>query len=260
MPRVSGLVLATEREVRNAKSSSERSEFRIKGARNLVLRITSTGRKTWAFLYGSPSSGRRRKLTLGSYPAMGLAEARNKALAHELDVQGGRDPLTQRKTEEAAETFAKLAQRYLAEHERKNARAGRRSQSTDQAERMLSVDILPFIGSHRAEAVTKQQVRAAIEAAADRGSFVVADRILGLIRAIYNWGIATGALEVNPTLGLKKRNSGRPRERVLDEEEIRTLWRRLETPSKLSLPIRDALKLQLLLGVRIQRSFGRREV
>jgi integrase-like protein len=84
----------------------------------------------------------------------------------------------------------------------------------------------------------------------------VADRILGLIRAIYNWGNATGALEVNPTLGLKKRNTGRPRERVLDDDEIRALWRRLDTPSKLSQGIRDSLKLQLLLGVRISEAIG----
>jgi integrase len=61
---------------------------------------------------------------------------------------------------------------------------------------------------------------------------------------------------VNPTLGLKKRNTGRPRERVLDDDEIRTLWRRLETPSKLSQGIRDSLKLQLLLGVRISEATG----
>ena len=72
MPRASSLVLATEREIRNAKPSGERTEFRIKGAKNLVLRIAPSGRKTWAFLYASPSSGQRRKLSLGTYPATGL--------------------------------------------------------------------------------------------------------------------------------------------------------------------------------------------
>jgi Arm domain-containing DNA-binding protein len=167
MPRSSSLVLATEREIRNAKPTGERSEFRVKSAKNLVLRITPSGRKTWAFLYASPSSGHRRKLSLGTYPATGLSEARSKALALTLEVQGGGDPLTQRHIEQAGETFAKLAQRYLAEHERRNARAGRRSQSTDQAERLLRADILPVLCHHRAEAVTKQQVREAIEAAAD---------------------------------------------------------------------------------------------
>ena len=40
MPRTSSLVLATEREIRNAKPIGERTEFRVKGAKNLILRIT----------------------------------------------------------------------------------------------------------------------------------------------------------------------------------------------------------------------------
>ena len=178
MPRTSSLVLATEREIRNAKPIGERTEFRVKGAKNLILRITPSGGKSWAFLYASPSSRRRRKLSIGTYPAVGLAEARNKALALTLEVQSGNDPVSRRHAEQSAETFAKLALRYLAEHERRNARGGRRSQSTDQAARILRADIIPVIGHHRAEAVTRQQVREAVETAADRGAFVIADRIL----------------------------------------------------------------------------------
>ena len=55
MPRASNLVLATEREIRNAKPNGDRTEFRVKGVKNLVLRITPSGRKTWAFLYASPA-------------------------------------------------------------------------------------------------------------------------------------------------------------------------------------------------------------
>ena len=45
MPRASSLVLATEREIRNVKPSGGRTEFRIKGAKNLVLRVTPRGTK-----------------------------------------------------------------------------------------------------------------------------------------------------------------------------------------------------------------------
>ena len=100
----------------------DRTEFRVKGAKNLVLRITPSGRKTWAFLYASPSSGRRRKLSLGTYPATGLLRPARKRWRSRSRF-GPADPLTQRHIEEAGETFAKLAQRYLAEHERRNARA-----------------------------------------------------------------------------------------------------------------------------------------
>src|SRR5262249_20875337 len=147
--------------------------------------------------------------------------------------------------------FEALAKRYIAEHALRNARAGKRSASTSEAERLLNSDILPLIGHHRAELIKRRHVADVVETVAARGSFVAADRVLGLIRAIYNWGNGTGSLEVNPTLGLKKRNVDKPRERVLSDTEIQTLWRALEIAPKLSLEIRDALRLELLLGIRI---------
>ena len=77
------------------------------------------------------------------------------------------------------ETFEKLAARYIAEHERKNARGGKRSSSTDDAQRLLNADILPVIGTCRAEALTKRHVMSVVEPVADRGAYVAADRVLG---------------------------------------------------------------------------------
>ena len=136
-----------------------------------------------------------------------MSEARSKALALTLEVQGGSDPLSRASpAEQAGETFAKLAQRYLAEHERRNAR-GRQAQPIDGPGRAAVAGGHPSGDRvrHRAEAVTQTaECSGAVEAAADRGAFVVADRILGLIRAIYNWGMATGALEVEPDAGAEK--------------------------------------------------------
>jgi len=256
MPRESALVLATDREVQHVKPRGDRAEFRIKGAKNLVLRVTANGAKTFTFLYASPTSGKRCKLSLGTYPATGLARAKDEALALAVAVKAGKDPLLDRRAREGAETFAALAERYLAEHERRNARSSKRSRSTDEIERLLRVDILPTIGHHRAEAVTKRHVMEVVEAVAARGSFVTADHVLGLVRAIYNWANGIGWLDVNPTLGLKKRNAGKPRERVLSDTEVRTLWQALNAAPKLSHEIRTALKLELLLGVRIGEALG----
>jgi hypothetical protein len=69
------------------KPRGDRAEFRIKGARNLVLRITAIGAKTWTFLYASPTSGKRCKLSLGTYPAKKLAQANDEALARVVAVK-----------------------------------------------------------------------------------------------------------------------------------------------------------------------------
>ena len=56
-------------------------------------------------------------------------------------------------------------------------------------------------------------------------------------------------------MGLAKRNAGRPRARVLNDAEIQRFWRSIES-TDLSLAISDALRLQLLLGVRIGEAIG----
>ena len=104
MPKASSFVLATDREVQNAKPKGARAEFRIKGAQNLVLRVSATGTKTWAFLYSRPTNGRRCKLSLGAYPAIGLTKAKQEAMALTVAVLGGKDPLHQRREERAADT------------------------------------------------------------------------------------------------------------------------------------------------------------
>jgi integrase len=267
MPRASRLVLATDREVRNAKASvpGRIAEFRIKGARNLVLRITPSGTKIWTFLYASPATGRHRKLAIGAYPSKTLAVAKDETVRLDVAVRDRRDPLLEREAENAAGNFSALAKRYMEEHERKNARDGQPSCSTREAQRLLDADILPAIGQHKVEAIKRQHVAAVVEAAADRGSYVVADRVLGLVRAIFNWAISTGRLEANPTAGLKKRNTAKPRIRVLSQAEICSLWNaldgELDRPSagELRIPglaISDALKLQLLLGLRVGEVLG----
>lgn len=256
MPKYSTLVLSTDREVQHAKPKGERAEFRIRGARNLVLRVSKVGSKSWHYLYRSPQTGKRCKLLLGEYPSTGLSAAKDQATALSVAVRAGKDPLHERRLSDAAEPFRLLAERYLVEHELKNARAGKRSRSTDEAQRLLDADILPAIGDHKAEAVTKRHVMHVVEKVADRGAYVAADRVLGLMRAIYNWACATGRMESNPTLGLKKRNAGRARERVLADDEIRAFWLGLDEQPKLCAEIRDALRLQLLLGVRISEALG----
>ena len=61
----------------------------------LYLRVTGTGSRSW--MQRIVIHGRRRDMGLGSYPAVGLAEARALALANKALVGAGRDPLSERR-------------------------------------------------------------------------------------------------------------------------------------------------------------------
>jgi integrase len=253
MPRFSCQLIATERGVRSAKANGRRREYRVKGHRNLVFRVTEHGTKSWLFIYRSPATGRWAKKTLGSYPTLDLAAAKKAALELAVSIHSGHDPSRQQFAEQ---TFAELAKAYIDEHGRKHARDGRKATWTTEVQRMLNATILPTLGSLKAEVITKADVARVVETVASRGSFVAADRVLGVVRSIYGWAAATGRMDADPTRGLKKRNHCKPRERTLTDDELRALWQALNDPENLTPQIRDALRLQLLLALRIGEAVG----
>ena len=70
--------------------------------RGLALRVTPAGAKTWAFVYRAHGKS-PQWLTLGSYPALTLADARTLALSHRhaVDVDK-RDPAAEQRAERKA--------------------------------------------------------------------------------------------------------------------------------------------------------------
>src|SRR5580658_7340900 len=70
-------------------------------ARGLCLRVYPSGRATWTLCY-RPQHGGRRRLGLGTYPNIKLAEARHRAELLRGEISGGADPQAQRKAHRAA--------------------------------------------------------------------------------------------------------------------------------------------------------------
>jgi integrase len=53
---------------------------------------------------------------------------------------------------------------------------------------------------------------------------VSANRVLSLIRRLYNWGMERGIVEANPAARIKRPHREHPRDRILSEDELRALW------------------------------------
>ena len=110
--------------------------------RGLVLRVAAGGRKAWCLFYTSPRDGKRARIGLGTYPAVGLAAARAKALEAAGHVVSGNDPRRILKAS-AAMTVSDLARAYLADPRKLRLR------TVDEIERRLRRDVLPVIGEIR---------------------------------------------------------------------------------------------------------------
>ena len=62
----------------------------------LALRITPTGAATWSYR-ARTADGKRTRPKLGTWPAMGISEARKRALAATAEIQAGGDPVAARR-------------------------------------------------------------------------------------------------------------------------------------------------------------------
>ena len=206
--------------------------------RGFVLRVSPGGRKAWGVLY---RRGRfKRRLSLGEFPGLGLADARQNAREVLSRIALGGDPAVDRIADRSAMTFSELSTRYLDLHAR-HKRSGR------EDARIISVELLPHWRQLLAKEVTRRDVRELLRQILDRPAPIMANRTLALVRKMFNFAIDEELLHVNPAQRVKRLAPERPRDRVLTEDEIRQVWSVLDAESAL---IASAVRLMLLTAQR----------
>ena len=258
MGKRSQVLISTDRQVTSAKppaapekdATGKRrwkwAEYRIAGTPNLILRVAASGNRSWLYYIKRPQTSRWAKYSIGPYPAVGLAAARDEAIRLKRLVIDGIDPFAVRSFGLGAPSVEALGKDFIARYAKPRKRSWR------EDERKLERDVYPVLGQYRADLVTKQDIVKLVDGIAGRGAGVHANRTLALLRKLYNWAAAEGCLTtVNPCAGLPMRAPERARKRTLSEDELREFWLGLDghgfdevTP--------DALRLQLLLGARIR--------
>ena len=241
MPRLA----LTDRFVKTVQSTSRESFFDEK-AKGLVLRVSPTGAKSWAFVYrtrGRPPQW----LTIGSYPALPLVDARKSAINQRkaLEVDGV-DPVAERKAIRRAEdapavyTFTDLAKLYLT-----FAEATKRDWQNDR--RKIEKYLLPAWGALPLRTITRTHVHELLDTLVSNGMGTGVNRIQALVSRMFTVALDRSLIDAHPAARMIKRATERARERVLTETEIRELWAGLgRQPGAAA----DAVRLRLLLGQR----------
>jgi hypothetical protein len=108
--------MLTDEKVRNAKASDK--PFKLSDERGMHLLVTPAGGKLWRLAYRF--GGKQKLLSLGSYPDVSLARAREKRDEARRLVADGIDPSAKRKAEKmaTADTFRAVAEEFLTQREK----------------------------------------------------------------------------------------------------------------------------------------------
>jgi integrase len=235
----------TDRSIAALKPKTKRFEVWEDGRTGLGVRVSPVGRKSWVYMYRF--DGKPRRMTLGTYPAVGLAEAHVKHAKAKADLQKGVDPgakeIERKATERTAETVAELVETYLE----KWARPRKRSAAED--ERTLRKEVLPLWGHRKAKDIKRRDIIALLDEIVNRGSPIQANRTLAVIRRMYNFAISRDVLDATPVAMVKAPAKEVQRDRVLAANEIRIFWKGLDA-APMTEGVKIALKLQLVTAQR----------
>jgi len=195
-----------------------------------------------------PGESKKRRLTIGVYSKISLAEANRKyAEAREMVAKGvdpGSKTVAERQEERKAPTVETLATEYLE----KWARPRKRSWRED--ERILKKDVIPEWGRRKAREITKRDVIRLLDGIVDRGAGIMANRTLATIRKMFNFAVSRDIVPVSPCLAVRSPAQEQRRDRVLTTDEIHAFWHALEEAKMMAEGTKLALKLQLVTGQR----------
>ncbi len=223
------------------------------GADGLSLRITDRGTKTWNICYHfSNAEGvlKHHRVTLGQWPAVGLARAREEARMVKAEVRSGIDPRARRAgahaaakaaaQAEARKTFRAIAESYIA-LECPGLQRG------VETEAIIRRELLPPWSDRHTNGFRRSDLTELTDRLIVTGTPMAAHRVYQTATRIFNWALNRGDIEASPFAAMKPPVKKVARDRALKDHEIKTLW---PVWAEQAYPFGPLQQLLLLLGQR----------
>ena len=190
----------TDAAVRAAKAEDKNRKLSDGGG--LHLFVTPKGGRLWRLNYRY--GGKQKTLSFGPYPAVSLADARQRREEAKRQLAAGEDPsaiVRQRKAEvrqSNANTFSVLADEYEA----KLAAEGRAPATLSKTKWLLDF-ARSDLGKRPVAEITPAEVLAVLRRVEARGTHETARRLRSTIGSVFRFAIATDRAVSDPTLALR---------------------------------------------------------
>jgi len=239
----------TDTAIRKAKPTAKSQRFFDGGG--LYLELAPAGGKWWRLKYRF--GGKEKRLSLGTYPDTGLADAREKRDVARKLLAAGIDPAEQRKAvkvagaERAANSFAVIAAEWLALQKARMATA-----THEKARWTFDELVNPWIGSRPISAIDAPEILKMLRRIEERGAHETAHRTKQRCGQVFRYAISTGRAKHDPTADLRGALApvvSTSRAAITDPAKVGELMRAIGTYQG-SLVTKCALRLAPLVFVR----------
>lgn len=209
----------TDAAIRKVKPADKPQKLTDGGG--LYLHVTPAGGRHWRWRY--EFGGKEKTLTIGSYPEIGLADARSAREDARRILKGGRDPSVVRRHQkaaavaESADTFEALAREWHG-----TMKSQWVPKHAGDVLGSLEADVFPAIGQMPIRDITPPLVLSVLRDIISRPAVETAHRVRQRMSAVFVFAIASGRAETDPAAivagALPPITRGRqPAVRTLDE-------------------------------------------
>lgn len=185
----------TDAKVR-ALTPTDRS-YRKSDDRGLYIEVFLTGSKLWRYKYRY--HGKEKRLALGEYPQVKLAEARRKRDAARLQLDEGLDPSLERKRVKASRrlsasnTFSLIAEEFICKREREGL-----AKATVKKSRWFLSLLEPTIGTLPLDEISPQLLLSPLKRLEARGRHEAAKKTRSFASRVFRYGVWTGRASSDP--------------------------------------------------------------
>ena len=198
----------TDTAIRNAKpgmtpkGATTAKPYKLGDAGGLYVEVRPDGGKYWRLKYRI--GGKEKRLSLGVYPEVTLAKARDRRDEARKLLSDGIDPSERRKATKAADverganSFEVIARDWFA-----RLKPTWDERHADRIMARLERDVFPWIGGRPVADLTAPEVLTVLRRVESRGALETAHRVLGNCGQVIRYAIATGRCERDPTRDLR---------------------------------------------------------
>jgi len=225
----------TDLQVAKLKPGAKRITLSDPECRGHYVRVTPKGAKSYVAVARDPG-GKQVWATIGSTDYFTIDEARGRAREAIRRTKDGKRPFEAPPVK--PDSFAAVAENYMQRHVEAN---GLRSKG--EIRRILDQHILPMWKDREFEDIRRSDVTKLLDSVQDASGPSEADHVLAIVRGIMNWYMSRVDEYVSPIArGMRRTDpTKRKRTRILDDEELRLVWKQAEANGTFGAIIRFAL-------------------
>ncbi|CAK7032416.1 tyrosine-type recombinase/integrase [Saezia sanguinis] len=196
-------------ELRVKNAQPKKKPYTLTDGGGLGLYVTPKGSKAWHFRYYFQN--KQFRISLGTYPAVGLKDARLLRQDAQTQLAKGIDPQEERKALRQQEsptpnqlTFAEFAQQWQIFRIKKlgHDQSTHRQSTVVQIGRYMQKDFLPAMGDMALGDITRADVLKVIRGIESRGALSMSVKCRGWLNELFRHALAEGLINSNPVADL----------------------------------------------------------